>query len=144
MPFIFFFFFGCYIALVKKFHKPLLENGETKIFKQKRFHKKVVQSRPEKNSGILRLNKIMPRLVTTSKCLQLNCQQIQQLLFLLKFLASRNFIKKETLAQVFSCECCQISQNTFFTKHLRCLLLLLHILVVYVICLCKKTFKLTN
>ena len=29
-----------------------------------------------------------------------------------------NFIKKETLAQVFSCEFCQISKNTFFTEHL--------------------------
>ena len=29
------------------------------------------------------------------------------------------FIKKETLAQVFSCEFCEISKNTFFTEHLR-------------------------
>ena len=29
-----------------------------------------------------------------------------------------NFIKKETLAQVFSCEYCEISKNTFFTEHL--------------------------
>ena len=29
-----------------------------------------------------------------------------------------NFIKKETLAQVFSCEFCEISNNTFFTEHL--------------------------
>ena len=29
-----------------------------------------------------------------------------------------NFIKKETLAQVFSCEFCEISKNTFFTGHL--------------------------
>ena len=29
-----------------------------------------------------------------------------------------NFIKKETLAQLFSCEFCQISKNTFFTEHL--------------------------
>ena len=29
-----------------------------------------------------------------------------------------NFIKKETLAQVFSCEFCQISWNTFFTEGL--------------------------
>ena len=29
-----------------------------------------------------------------------------------------NFIKKETLAQVFSCEFCEISKNTFFTEHL--------------------------
>ena len=28
-----------------------------------------------------------------------------------------NFIKKETLAQVFSCEFCEISYNTFFTEH---------------------------
>ena len=29
-----------------------------------------------------------------------------------------NIIKKETLAQLFSCEFCEISKNTFFTKHL--------------------------
>ena len=28
-----------------------------------------------------------------------------------------NFIKKETLAQVLSCEFCKISKNTFFTEH---------------------------
>ena len=36
-----------------------------------------------------------------------------------------NFIKRETLAQVFSCEFCKISKNTFFTEHLWWLLLLL-------------------
>ena len=30
-----------------------------------------------------------------------------------------NFIKKETLAQVFSCEFWEISKNTFFTEHLQ-------------------------
>ena len=30
-----------------------------------------------------------------------------------------NFIKKETLAQVFSFEFCEISKKTFFTEHLR-------------------------
>ena len=30
-----------------------------------------------------------------------------------------SFIKKETLAQVFSCEFCEISKNTFLTEHLR-------------------------
>ena len=30
-----------------------------------------------------------------------------------------NFLKIETLAQVFSCEFCVISKNTFFTEHLR-------------------------
>ena len=29
-----------------------------------------------------------------------------------------NFTKKETLAQVFSCEFCEIAKNTFFTEHL--------------------------
>ena len=29
-----------------------------------------------------------------------------------------NFIKKEPLTQVFSCEFCEISKNTFFTEHL--------------------------
>ena len=29
-----------------------------------------------------------------------------------------NFIKKETLAQVFSCGLCENSKNTFFTEHL--------------------------
>ena len=29
------------------------------------------------------------------------------------------FNKKETLAQVFSCEFYEISKNTFFTEHLR-------------------------
>ena len=28
------------------------------------------------------------------------------------------FIKKETLAQMFSCEFCKISKNTFLTEHL--------------------------
>ena len=30
-----------------------------------------------------------------------------------------NFIKKEALTQVFSCEFCETSKNTFFTEHLR-------------------------
>ena len=34
-----------------------------------------------------------------------------------------NFIKKETLAQVFSCEFCEISKNTFLMEHLSWLLL---------------------
>ena len=39
---------------------------------------------------------------------------------LMKLQASNfNFITKEALAQIFSCEICEISQNTFFTAHLR-------------------------
>ena len=30
----------------------------------------------------------------------------------------KDFIKKEALAQVFSCEFCEISKNTIFTEHL--------------------------
>ena len=37
--------------------------------------------------------------------------------------ATCNFIKKEILAQVFSCEFCEISKNTFFIEHLWWLLL---------------------
>ena len=33
-------------------------------------------------------------------------------------LRPKAFIKKETLAQVFSCQFCDISKNTFFTEHL--------------------------
>ena len=43
-----------------------------------------------------------------------------QRLFLIKSQALVcNFIKKETLAQVFSCEFCKISKNTFFIEHIR-------------------------
>ena len=39
--------------------------------------------------------------------------------FLIKLRAlACNFIKKETLTQVFSCEFCETSKNTFFTEHL--------------------------
>ena len=38
--------------------------------------------------------------------------------FLIK-LQAYNFIKKETLVQVFSCEFCEISINTFSTEHLQ-------------------------
>ena len=30
-----------------------------------------------------------------------------------------NFIKKETLSQVFSCEFCEVSKKTFFIENLR-------------------------
>ena len=35
-----------------------------------------------------------------------------------KHLCQSNFIKKETLAQVFSCKFYEISKNTFFTERL--------------------------
>ena len=38
----------------------------------------------------------------------------------------KNFIEKETLAEVISCEFCKIFKNTFFTEHLRWLLLAIY------------------
>ena len=38
---------------------------------------------------------------------------------------SATLLKKETLAQLFSCEFCEISKNTFLTEHLRRLLLII-------------------
>ena len=38
--------------------------------------------------------------------------------FLIKLQAAYNFIKKETLTQVFSCEFCEIFKNTILTEHL--------------------------
>ena len=46
--------------------------------------------------------------------------------FLIKLQAwACKFIKKETLAQIFSCEFCGVSENTFFKEHLWWLLLLI-------------------
>ena len=42
-----------------------------------------------------------------------------------------NFIKKETLAQVFSCKFCEIFKNTFFTEHF-------HWLLLQVVCYTKE------
>ena len=54
-------------------------------------------------------------------------KHLRQSLFLNKVAGLRtqacNFIKKETLALVFSCEFCEIYKNTFFTEHLWWLLL---------------------
>ena len=38
--------------------------------------------------------------------------------FLIKLPEACNFIKEETLAQVFSCEFYEISKSTFFTEHI--------------------------
>ena len=47
-------------------------------------------------------------------------EYLYQSLFLIKLQASAwNFIKKEALAHVFSCEFCEISENTFFAEHLQ-------------------------
>ena len=52
--------------------------------------------------------------------------QVPEVSFLIKLHTSAcNFINKETLAQVFSCEFCEISKNTFFTETSGRLLLVL-------------------
>ena len=43
--------------------------------------------------------------------------------------------KKETLAQVFPSEFCEISQNTFFTEHLQ-MTILVTVLLKMALCLC--------
>ena len=57
------------VTLVKKYNKPLLQKSETKIFDQKRFLKKLVPSQREKNSGVLRLYQIMPKIVNNKQML---------------------------------------------------------------------------
>ena len=49
---------------------------------------------------------------------KLTGKHLCQSLFFNKVAAACNFIKKETLAQVFPCEFCEISKKTFFTEHL--------------------------
>ena len=44
-------------------------------------------------------------------------KHLRQRLFFNKVAGACNFIKNEALAQVFSCEFCEISKNTFFTEH---------------------------
>ena len=43
---------------------------------------------------------------------------IDYLLRLLQITGYQEFIKKETLVQLISCEFCEISENTSFTEHL--------------------------
>ena len=54
----------------------------------------------------------------------------------------KNLLKKETLAQLFSCEFCEISKNTFFTEHLlqswRLLLLFIDLSLIFLSLLCSQ------
>ena len=71
-----------------------------------------------------------PELCYINRCSQNFLQNSQEntwakVSFLIKLQASdliknpSGFIKKKTLAQVFSCEFCEIFKSTFFTEHLR-------------------------
>ena len=55
---------------------------------------------------------------------------------------SCNFIKKETLTGMFSCDFCEISKNTFFTENLWCLLLVvtMHYIPVFLAAI-RKAFR---
>ena len=71
LPFIFFGRLYCFLqeSFVNHYYKVKL-----RFLNKKSFRKKLVQSQGEKkHSGILRLNKIMSKLLTVSKCLQLHC-----------------------------------------------------------------------
>ena len=72
--------YWCEVTLVKRYNKPLQWKSEIKIFDQKAFHKNLLIVNEKKNSGVLRLNHIMLKFLTITKCLQLNCSQIQRLL----------------------------------------------------------------
>ena len=62
----------CYeVTIVKKHNKPVLKKVKQRFSAKK--DKMLVQSQREKNSSVLRLNQIMSKLLTISKCLQLNC-----------------------------------------------------------------------
>ena len=65
------------------------------------------------------VRKLVPRNFT-----KFTWKHLCQSLFLIKFQPSTcNFIKKEIVALIFSCEFCEIFKNTFFTEHLWELLL---------------------
>ena len=61
---------------------------------------------------LLRSKKQPPEVLCKKRCSQ-KFRKIHR-----KTLKACNFIKKETLAQVFSCQFCEISKNIFFTEHL--------------------------
>ena len=61
------------VTLVKRYNKPLLKKVKQKCSYKKDFIKNLFKVNEKKNSAVLRLNQIMFKLLTMSKCLQLNC-----------------------------------------------------------------------
>ena len=53
-------------------------------------------------------------------------QKLFKLVFI-KYSQAYNFINKETITQMFSCECCEIFKNSFFIEHLQWLFQFLHV-----------------
>ena len=61
----------CYeVTLVKKCNKPQLQKSETKFFDQIRFIKNLFKVSEKNNSGVLRINQIMSKLLISSKRLE--------------------------------------------------------------------------
>ena len=76
-------------------------------------------SRPEVfcKKGVLRNFATFTRKHLCQVSFLIKLQSSARILFLIKLQASAcNFIKKETLALVFSCEFCEIFKNTFFYR----------------------------
>ena len=73
-------------------------------------------------SSHLRCKKVFLKISQNSK--ENTCGRVSFFIFFNKVAGGAcNFIKKETLAQVFSCEFRKISKNTYFKEHLWWLLL---------------------
>ena len=64
----------CYeVTLIKKCNKPLLQKSETKVFDQKRFIKNLLKVSEKNNSGVLRINQIMSKLLIAENFHILHC-----------------------------------------------------------------------
>ena len=79
LPFI---FWGAILFLARQVHyyKVKQRFPSQKDFIKRLFKGQREKTKKEANSGILKLNKIMSKLLTVSKCFQLSCYKIQQLL----------------------------------------------------------------
>ena len=90
---------------------------ETWIFFKKRNQQTEVWVHIKHRSSLRSCSIIKPVLRNFAKFTE---KQLWQSLFFNKVAGlACNFIKKESLAQVFSCEICEISKNNVFTEHLR-------------------------
>ena len=65
---------------------------------------------------IIEFNLEICRRKKTFKHLKNNCR-IKCLFIFVSYISALQLIKKEALAQVFSCEFCEISKNNLFTEH---------------------------
>ena len=61
------------LLLEKSIINPYYKKLKQKIFGQKRFIKNLFKVKAKNNSGVLRINQIMCKLLTLSKRLQFNC-----------------------------------------------------------------------